>query len=153
MADHKVFLNICPSHADHCGSGSNRKDGQPFPRHPLSTGRVGGEKLSLQPGPLSLPSCVCSEASQVAPVGKNLPANAGNVRGTGSIPGLGRSSGGGNGNPLQYSSLGNPMDRGAWRATVRRVAKCWTRLKLLSMHAGHIQLLTPLFRFCLLGTS
>ena len=46
---------------------------------------------------------------------KNLPANAGD---TGSIPGSGRSSGEGNGNPLQYSCLGNPMDRGAWQATV-----------------------------------
>ena len=46
---------------------------------------------------------------------KNLPANSGD---TGSIPGSGRSSGEGNGNPLQYSCLGNPMDRGAWQATV-----------------------------------
>ena len=44
------------------------------------------------------------------------------------IPGLGRSPGGGNGNPLQYSRLRNPMDRGAWRATVRGVAKSRTRL-------------------------
>ena len=44
------------------------------------------------------------------------------------IPGSGRSPGEGNGNPLQYSQLGNPMDRGAWRATVRGVAKSWTRL-------------------------
>jgi len=46
---------------------------------------------------------------------KNPPANAGDL---GSIPGLGKSPGGGNGNPLQYSCLGNLMDRGAWRATV-----------------------------------
>ena len=46
---------------------------------------------------------------------KNLPANAGDA---GSIPGLGRSPGEGNGNPLQYPCLENPMDRGAWRATV-----------------------------------
>ena len=51
---------------------------------------------------------------------KNLPANAGV---TGSIPGSGRSHGEGNGNPLQYSCLGNPMDRGAWQAIVHRVAK------------------------------
>ena len=51
---------------------------------------------------------------------KNLPANAGDV---GLIPGLGRSPGGGNGNPLQYSCLGNPTDREAWRATVHGVAK------------------------------
>ena len=51
---------------------------------------------------------------------KTLSANAGD---TGSIPGLGRSPGGGNGNPIQYSCLGNPMDRGAWRATVHGVTK------------------------------
>ena len=49
---------------------------------------------------------------------KNLPANAGDARGAGSIPGLGRSPGEGNGNPLQFSCLENPMDRGAWWATV-----------------------------------
>ena len=46
---------------------------------------------------------------------KNLPANAENVRDVGSIPGLGRSPGGGHGNTLQYSCLENPMDRGAWQ--------------------------------------
>ena len=51
---------------------------------------------------------------------KNLPASA---EDTGLIPGLGRSPGEGNGNPLQYFCLGNPMDRGAWRATVPGVAK------------------------------
>ena len=49
---------------------------------------------------------------------KNLPANTGDV---GSIPGLGRSPGEGNDNPCQYSCQGNPMDRGAWRATVQRI--------------------------------
>ena len=61
-------------------------------------------------------------ASQVALVVKNLPANAGNVRGEGSIPGSERSSGGGRGNPLQCACLENPMDRGAWQAMVHRVA-------------------------------
>ena len=51
---------------------------------------------------------------------RNLPANAGDV---GLIPGLGRSPRDGNGNPLQYSCLGNPVDRGAWWATVHGVAK------------------------------
>ena len=51
-------------------------------------------------------------ASQVAPVVKNPPANAGDVRDTSLIPGLGRPPGIGNGNPLQYSCLENPMDRG-----------------------------------------
>ena len=57
---------------------------------------------------------------------KNLPANAGDIRGTGSIPGSGSSHGGGHGNPLQNSRLENSMDRGAWWATVYEVAKSWT---------------------------
>ena len=67
----------------------------------------------------------------MALVAKNSPAKAGD----GSIPESGRSPGGGNGNPLQYSCLENPMGRGAWWAKVHRVAKSQTRLKLLSMHA------------------
>ena len=54
---------------------------------------------------------------------KNLLANAGDIRDTGLIPELGRSPGGGHGNPLQYSCLENPMDRGAWQATVEGVTK------------------------------
>jgi len=54
---------------------------------------------------------------------KNQPGNAGDIRDMGSIPGSGRSPGGGHGNPLQYSCLENPMDRGAWTATVHGVAK------------------------------
>ena len=54
---------------------------------------------------------------------KDPPANAGEPESVGLIPGLGRSPGGGNGNPLQYSCLENPVDRGAWRATVHEVAK------------------------------
>ena len=61
----------------------------------------------------------------VALVVKNPPASAGDIRAVGSIPGLERSSGGGHGNPLQYSCLENPMDRGIWWATVLRVAKSW----------------------------
>jgi len=59
----------------------------------------------------------------MALVVKNLPANAGDTRAKGSIPGSGRSPGIGNGNPLQYSCLENSMDRGAWQATVHGVAK------------------------------
>ena len=54
---------------------------------------------------------------------KNPPANAGD---TGLIPGLGKSPGGGNGHPLRYSCLRNPMDRGAWWAAVHGIAKSWT---------------------------
>ena len=57
------------------------------------------------------------------PVAKNLPANAGDTEDMGSIPGSGRPPGEGNGNSLQYSSLGNPMDRGAWQAIGHGVAR------------------------------
>ena len=60
---------------------------------------------------------------------KNLPVNAGGIRDVGSFSGLGRSPGGGHGNPLQCSCLDNPMDRGAWGATVHEVAKRQTRLR------------------------
>ena len=59
---------------------------------------------------------------------KNPPANAGDMKDMGLIPGSGRSTGGGHGNPLQYSCLENPMDRGAWH----KIAKSWTRLKQLN---------------------
>jgi len=61
--------------------------------------------------------------SQVVLVVKNLPPSAGDIRDMGLIPGLGMSPGGGHGNPLQYSCLENPMDRGAWQATVRGVTE------------------------------
>ena len=54
---------------------------------------------------------------------KNPPANAGDIRDTGLISGLGRSPGGGHGNPLQYSCLENPMDRRAWKAKIHGVSK------------------------------
>ena len=83
----------------------------------------------------SLPQFPCQyhgeRASQVALLVKNLPTNAGDIRNVGS----GRSPGGGNGNPLQYSCLENPTDRGAWQATVHRVTKRQIILKWLSMHA------------------
>ena len=62
----------------------------------------------------------------MALVVKNLPASVGDVRDPGSVPGSGRSPGGGHGNSLEYSCLENPMDRGAWWATVHGVAKNWT---------------------------
>ena len=67
-----------------------------------------------------------SRASRVALVVKDPPASAGDIRDMGSIPGSGRPPGGGHGSPLQSSRLENPMDRGAWRATVHGVAECWT---------------------------
>ena len=60
---------------------------------------------------------------------KNPTADAGNIRNVSSIPGLGRSPGEGNGNPLQYSCLENPMDRGTWQTTAHSATKSWTQLK------------------------
>ena len=65
-------------------------------------------------------------AFQVALVVKNLPAIAGDIKDVGSVPKLERSPRKGNGNPLQYSCLGNAMDRGAWWATVHGVTKSQT---------------------------
>ena len=65
-------------------------------------------------------------------VDKESAGNAGDTRDVGSVPGSRRFLGGKHGNPLQYSCLGNPRDRGAWWATVHKVAKCQTRLKRLS---------------------
>ena len=59
-------------------------------------------------------------------MGKILPANAGDIRDSGSIPVLGRYPGGGHGNPLQYSCLQNPMDTGAWPANVHGVTESQT---------------------------
>ena len=74
-------------------------------------------------------------ASQVALVVKSLPANTGGTRDSGWTPGTGRFPGEGHGNPLQYSCLENPMDRGSRRAKVHRVTKNWIRLKQFCMHA------------------
>ena len=79
-------------------------------------------------------------ASQLAVVVSNLPANAGDVRNTSSIPESGRSTAGGHDNPLQYFCLENPMDRGVWWATVQRVSKSRTWLKQLNMHLLFITL-------------
>ena len=69
---------------------------------------------------------------------KNPPASAGDVRDVGSLPGSGRSPGGGLGNTLQYCCLGNPKDRRAWWATVHGVAQSWTQLKSVNraQHTG-----------------
>ena len=72
------------------------------------------------------PFLILSGASQVALVIKNFPANAGDIRDVDPIPPWGRSPGEGNGNPLQYSCLEYPMDRGAWWATVYGVSKSQT---------------------------
>ena len=82
------------------------------------------------------------DVSQVVLVVKNLPANAGHIRDVALIPRLGRATGGGHSNPIHYSCLENPMDRGACRAkvhTYHRVAKNQTRLKWLSTHMTLIE--------------
>ena len=75
--------------------------------------------------------------------GKEPPANAGDIRDVGSIPGSGRSPGGGYGNLHQYYCLENPMDRQAWRSTIHRVTKSRTRLKRVNIQPKH----------CIAGTS
>ena len=77
--------------------------------------------------------CMCASCMGL-PGGSDVKESARDSGDRGSIPGSGRSPGEGNGNPLQYSCLGNPMDRGAWRATVHGVAKSWTRLSNLHFH-------------------
>ena len=69
-----------------------------------------------------------------------MPAVAGDSGDAGLIPGLGRSPGGGNGNLLQYSCQENPVDRGAWQATVRGVAKSWTSLSNIAHTQTHTQI-------------
>ena len=80
----------------------------------------------------------------MALVVKNLPANARDID-AGSIPGSGRSPGEGHGNPLQYSCLENSTDRGAWQATVHRVAKNRARLQRLSKHVQNKYIIAKLF--------
>ena len=85
--------------------------------------------------------CACNimDDPQAALVTKNPPADAGDARNTGSIPGSGRSPGGGNGSPLQHSCLKNSAERGAWRAAVRGSQSC-TRLNARTDTLSWIQL-------------
>ena len=77
------------------------------------------------------PMSIIIWAPQVVPVVKNPPANAGDKRDRGLIPGSGITPGGGHGNPLQYSCLENPMDRGTWQVTVHSFAESRTQLSYL----------------------
>ena len=74
---------------------------------------------------------------------KNQPTNAGDTGDTGLIPGSGRSPGEGSDNPLQYSCLGNPMNRGAWPATVHRITKQWDRTKQPNNNKSSISGVSP----------
>ena len=98
----------------------------PSPHHvPLHQGSGAGgvDLLAVQAGDQQV-----DEQGFPGGVSKNLPDNAGDTRDADSIPGSGRSPGEGYGNPLQHHHLDSPMDRGAWWATVRGVAKSQTRL-------------------------
>ena len=93
--------------------------------------------------PFSISICLSAFQNQyisqwTSPMAQQIESacNSGDAGNTGSTPLLGRSSGGENGNSLQYSCLENPMDRGAWQTTVHGVAKSWT---LLSMHISHTE--------------
>ena len=102
--------------------GRNQQQGHDRPTFQIQTENI--NKLDYVP----------QRASQMTLMVKNPLANAGDVRDPGSIPGSGRSPGGECGNPLQYSSLENLMDRGAWWTAVHGVSKSRTWLKQLSMH-------------------
>ena len=78
------------------------------------------------------PGLLLVSLSQVALEVKNPPVKAGEIRGAGSIPGPGRSCGRGHDNPLQFSCLENPTDRGTWWATIHSVTKSWTLLSDLA---------------------
>ena len=98
------------------------------------------QKLTHSSVLFCLPFCYILEyswlrASHVS-VGKESTCNAGDAGDMGSVLGVGRSPGGGHGNPLQYSCLENPMDRGAWQTTVHGVAEGRTWLKQLRMHTS-----------------
>ena len=125
-----------------CSTGSREPNGRMSGQHErrlhtlrllgtIKNGNKGhdGTTFQIQIENINKLDYVPQRASQVILMVKNPLANAGDVRDPGSIPGLGRSPGGGHGNPLQYSSLENRMDRGAWWATVHGVAKSWTWLK------------------------
>ena len=97
----------------------------------VETGHVategGGESEMNWVSSIDIYTLLCVKwVSQVALRVKTPPAHAGDTKDVSLIPGLGRSPGGGHNNPLQYSRLENPMDRGAWQTTVRRVTKSWT---------------------------
>ena len=98
-----------------------------------------------QVGLSGIPSHMLFEDSQVTLLVKNLPTNSGDIRDAGLLPGLGRSPGEVNGNPLQHSCLEESMVRGAWQATIHRVSKTQTWLNLRSQH-------NMLFLWCQINT-
>ena len=100
---------------------------------------LGATTLSPKSFQVKCNQLVWLRTSLVVLVVQKLPADAGDIRDAGLIPGLGISPGEGHGNPLQYSCLEHPMDKGAWRATVPGVAKHWIQLKGFNMHAQELE--------------
>ena len=95
--------------------------------HRMTSMQKEGHLGRCYPGEASpFPNTHCELISLTELVAKTLPANAGDTRDVGSAPGSGRAAGEGDGKPLQYSRLGNPMDRGGWRATVQGSMKSRT---------------------------
>ena len=130
--------------AQHQSQGVRYKDRKPGPWHikELSTGEFA---VNFWHNPLEYLGF---------PVGSDVKESGCNAGHPGSILGLGRSPGEENGNPLQYSCLENPMDRGAWQATAHGVSKNQTRLKRLSMHARYKpQVIFQQAWFCFLHLS
>ena len=121
-------LNHWPTLKKGCPGGA-------LPHNRLIMGDVNSAMGHISPcdGAEASLHCLYSVSLQCLVV-KNPPANAGDTRDMGRIPGSGRSPGGGHGNPLQCSRLESPLNRGAWQAIVHRVAKSWTQLKRLSTH-------------------
>ena len=118
------FTDISGKEKLRCRIGCERCETQLLIQCGHFTSAYTGKVSQVQINIFSLALCLASWGFPGGSVVKNSPASKGDV---GSIPGPGRSLGEGNGNPLQYSYLENPMDRGAWRATVHRVTKSRTR--------------------------
>ena len=95
----------------------------------------------------------CSEGFPGGAVVKNPPAIAGDAGDVGLVPGLGRSPWVGNGNPLQFSCLENPMDRGTWQATVHGVTESWTQLNTHTHTHAHPHTHTYISKRILLSPS
>ena len=104
------------------------------PSHPMDCSLPGSSLHGIFQARV-LESGAIAFSTQVVLVVKNSPANAGQIKDAGLIPGLQRSPGGRHGNPVQYSCLENPRDRRAWWATIHRVEKSQTQLMQLNTHS------------------
>ena len=121
-----------------------------FPLTSLSVSRCIHLKTQFSRKDIDIYRCICILFCDIEVKNKN--ASVGDIRDLGLIPGLGRSPGEGNGNPLQYSCLGNPMDRGAWQATVHEVAMSQIGLSTknnfnVSLIQGHTKVESQVYWF------